>query len=107
MAAAGQRHGNPRIGAPDCEAMALELEVADDARRYPTRRVLGLVRALLEHLHLMSGAGEVMRAHQLVDAAAQDQHVRAHAPLRRIAIAALRPGAPITPPPGCVPEPHW
>ena len=34
-------------------------------------------------------------------------HARAHAPSFRIVSAASRPGAPMMPPPGWVPEPHW
>jgi len=73
----------------------------------------------LQHQGLEPGAAEIGRTDETVMPAADDDGVIggtvlrlfAHARTRalksfRISRAALAPGAPITPPPGCVPEPH-
>ena len=61
--------------------------------------------ARLEDNRLQAGAGQVERRRQPVVAAADDDdsHARVSA---SILIAALRPGAPMMPPPGCVADPH-
>ena len=74
--------------------------------------------APLEHQRPEAGLREVARGDEAVVPAADDDDVaagrsrRAHArtlPLRQSESslrAALRPGAPMMPPPGCVAEPH-
>src|SRR6476469_4925197 len=71
-----------------------------------------------EHQHAAPGARQVGRTGQAVVAATDDDgivmlrvlrartHARALATSRSRARAALAPGAPMTPPPGCVLEPH-
>src|SRR5262249_55491744 len=61
--------------------------------------------ALLDHGRLQAGAREQRRGHEPVHAAAYDDDV-GHDRCPRILSAALRPGAPMMPPPGCVAEPH-
>src|SRR3984957_18467250 len=64
----------------------------------------------LQHQHGTPTASQVGGTHQPIVAAAYDNAVvAAHCDRpksRRIAPAALKPGAPITPPPGCVLDPH-
>ena len=46
--------------------------------------------------------------HQLLRTRAEDDHVVAHRPpSASTAFAARCPLAPMIPPPGCVPDPHW
>ena len=100
-AARGQRHRDPWIG--PLQRQPFQSQRAQDLGRDPAflaRSVLAL-----DHHHLAARAREELRRHQRVSAAADDDGPRHGAP--RIARAALRPDAPITPPPGCVPAPHW
>ena len=65
----------------------------------------GAEAARLDHHDLAPGAREHLRRHQRIGAAADDDGA-VHGAFPRICSAALRPEAPITPPPGCVPAPH-
>ena len=89
--------------------------VPDDARvceRGSAKAGMDLVRdraapdfaAPFEHERLAARTREIGRRHQPVVARADDD--RPHARSCRTACAALRPGAPMMPPPGCVAEPH-
>ena len=60
--------------------------------------------ACLEHQRAEARLGQVRRAHQPVVAGADDD--RAAHDFPSTDSAALRPGAPMMPPPGCVAEPH-
>ena len=65
----------------------------------------------LEYQRSETGLREIARGHQSVVARSDDDDSRspAHHQLfhsRRIFFAALRPGAPMMPPPGCVADPH-
>jgi hypothetical protein len=83
------------------ERRALETRMNVAGRRAAADRA-----ARLEHDRLQPGPGEVVRRHEAVVACADDDE-RAHARVSaRIFRAALRPGAPMIPPPGCVAEPH-
>ena len=79
-------------------------------RRMPPTRL-----APLQQRDVPAGLRQVRRGDQAVVAAADDDHAfrRHHAtcfPPRffsfRYSSAAMRPGAPMMPPPGCVAEPH-
>ena len=64
-------------------------------------------RTPLEHERLQAAPREHGCRHQAVVAAAdEDDVVRSSRAARRISSAALRPGAPMMPPPGCVADPH-
>ena len=67
--------------------------------------------APLEHERLQAGLGQEGRGREAVVAAADDDDVGLHATFPRsqsfrISRAAIRPGAPMMPPPGWVAEPH-
>ena len=76
------------------------------------------LRGRLEHQHRPAGLGEVRGAHEAVVTATDHDAVvtvhRLHAAhritvrprSRSTALAAFAPGAPMTPPPGCVLDPH-
>ena len=66
-----------------------------------------------QHQHLPAAAGQIRGADKAVMAGADNnavvvrRHARTPRPIsRKISRAALAPGAPITPPPGCVLDPH-
>ncbi len=105
-----------------------ELELLGDARQERPRRVEhgGAAKpgvnflghrapahdvARLEHQRLDAGAREHGRRDQAIVAGSDDDDVslaaRAHYEWSpRMRFAALRPGAPMIPPPGCVADPH-
>ncbi len=108
-AAVGEGHGEPGISLRDRKPRAVEPELVRDLGGYPPFVVVQVVR--VEHHHIAAGTRQGMCGDELVCAGTQNDRaghdrVRAHASSRRIARAALRPDAPITPPPGCVPAPH-
>ncbi len=106
----GERHGDPRVRSHDLEPVAVECQVANDRRRHPSggeRAPPVTFPALLEHQHPPPRSGEGVRRDQPVCARADDDRVGRHAPSPSIARAARRPDAPMMPPPGCVPAPHW
>src|SRR5207247_3853818 len=106
--ATGQRDGDPWGRSHDFQPVAAEPEFVDHRRRYPpgVERLIDL-RALLEDQHASPRPGEGVRRDQPVRARPDDDHVGRHAPSPSIARAARRPEAPMMPPPGCVPAPHW
>src|SRR5688500_9670629 len=55
---------------------------------------------------LQSGLGEIKRRREAVMPAADDDDISHALVSARILVAALRPGAPMMPPPGWVAEPH-
>ena len=66
------------------------------------------IGARLEQQDTHAGRGEPGRRHQRIRLAAEDYHIEGATHVSdRIRCAARRPAAPITPPPGCVLEPHW
>ena len=98
-----ERHAQPRIGQSDGEGA--ERQLAHELRRHPTDRAPAR-RVLLKDRDAVARTRQKIRRNQGVRLRADDDDV-AQARLPRISNAALRPEAPITPPPGCVPEPHW
>ena len=116
----------PRIGLYEADAAPFELHVGDDRRpersdrvRQRRRLVAGREffagRAAADHVapledeRLPASLREIERRGQRVVAAADDDDVVRHHffPVSfRMRIAALRPGAPMMPPPGCVADPH-
>src|SRR4029078_11847010 len=67
--------------------------------------------ARFEDENLRAALGQKCRAGELVDAASEKDDVvggaHDHTPSFSISIAARRPEAPMMPPPGWVPAPHW
>ena len=136
--AVGSRGEGPDVGADERQAVALEVEIADDRRAQPPDRVgerrhprpgreLGRADgaadrlASLEHDGPQPGLAEIGRGDEPVVPAADDDRVvpvgralvqRRHgqAAFRprafRTSSAAMRPFAPMIPPPGWVAEPH-
>jgi hypothetical protein len=109
---AQRQHADVR---PDeLEPVALELELRDDGRPQPADRrddaVQDAARVLpaLHHDDPASGTGKLRGADEAVVAAAGDDGVVAHPRPRdfRSSSAAMRPGAPMSPPPGWAAEPH-
>ena len=111
-ALAQRQHADRR--AHELEAVALELELRDDGRPQPTDRrhdavqdAAGALAALDDH-DPAARPRELGGADEPVVAAAGDDDVVAHPRLRdrRCSSAAMRPGAPMRPPPGWAAEPH-
>ncbi len=68
--------------------------------------------AVLEHQHSLPGSRQIVGGNQLADSGSDDDHIvrLAHGSgyqSLRISTAARRPDAPMMPPPGWVPAPHW
>src|SRR5262249_55546909 len=97
-----KKRNRPRVWRFDLERQA---KLSHDLGRHPSK-IANRWRALLHEEDLLSAPSEQVRRDQRVDARSDDDGVEAHARFPRIAAAALRPEAPMTPPPGCVPEPH-
>ena len=128
--AAALRHGReqPRLGLDEAQPTVAQVEVLDHGGAQGTEEVgdgrglepgMELLRdrrpaqdlAALEHEGGESSAGEQGRRHQPVVPAPDDDDVRLHATLPffqsfKSSRAAMRPGAPMIPPPGWVAEPH-
>src|SRR5688572_26104753 len=110
MAAARQRSRDPRIGMPDLQSAAFECQLPRNSRWNPSPLVQCFLVAgpRIEHDDPLAGTRKIVRGDEIVHAGADDSSDTVHyAPSSRIARAARRPGPPMTPPPGCVPEPHW
>src|SRR5690606_27170647 len=105
--ASGQRGDRPRIGLRRDERLCIEAEIADDARRNPARLPPIRARCAVDDGDCAACAREVMRRYELVRARSDDDGSRLQLAPPSTAEAALRPEAPMTPPPGCVPDPHW
>ncbi len=130
--AVGLRREHPHVGRDQLQAERRQLQVLDhrlaepadgvrDARRGEPGRDLAVPQdaadlvAPLQQRDVLAGLRQVRRGDQAVVAAADDEHalLRHQAtcfPPRffsfRYSSAAMRPGAPMMPPPGCVAEPH-
>ena len=108
------QRNHPDGRAHELEAVALELELCDDGRPEAADRRDDTVEdaadalAALEDDDAAAGPGERGCADEAVVATAGDDHVVAHCRprARRCSSAAIRPGAPIRPPPGCAADPH-
>ena len=120
-----RKRDQPRIGTDELDAAMFEPHVAHDRRPQrsdrvrqrrtfePWRDFLGHRRAAddrstLEHERLQSGFCQIERGREAVVAGADDDDA-AHRPAPvsfRMRCAALRPGAPMIPPPGWVADPH-
>ena len=127
----GERDRRQVLGG-ELKTVCLKAQIPDQGRRHQVQQVGaggdletggelardgGATDALsrFEHEHAASAACEVRGAHESVVAAADDDAVVVRARRRvhwmrprsrRMAFAELAPGAPMTPPPGCVLEPH-
>ena len=107
-ATAGQRHGDPRVRPHHPQAVTVQVQVVDHFGRHPPRVERAVDHgALLEHQHLAPRARQRVCRDEAVAPRADDDRVGRHAPSPSIASAARRPDAPMMPPPGCVPAPHW
>ena len=93
------------LGTVNYVDLQLQSKLASDLRGDPAE-ILNRRRSFLHDENLLAAPSEQMRRDQRVDAGSDDDGVEAQARFPRIAAAALRPEAPMTPPPGCVPEPH-
>src|SRR5690606_21542801 len=81
-----------------------ECRYAEPRRDLPRRRRAARMISRLDHDRAQTGAREQRRADEPVGSGA-DHHGPCRHPLSTIS-AALRPGAPMMPPPGCVADPH-
>src|SRR5690606_437256 len=120
-------NGGADVGVGELQAVPFEFEVVDDAPRqsvieaggqghraaaegHRSSRAADRV-GTVDHQHPATGPGQVEGAGHAVVAGTDDDGVifrgRVHRPASRmISRAALAPGAPMTPPPGWVLEPH-
>ena len=104
----GERGADPWIGLVDPQAGAGKAEVADNDLGYPADVGCGVRRrTLLDHEDALAGPCQIMGGHEAVSSCADHDRVVLHVPSFRMRIAASRPDAPMIPPPGCVPDPHW
>ena len=89
------------------ETVPLEIEIANDRGRHPSRLqlILGKRGVLAHERHVPTSKREVIRGDELVRTVSDDDDA-AQLTAPSMVSAALRPDAPMTPPPGCVPEPH-
>jgi hypothetical protein len=90
------------------ETVAVEAEIAQDLRWDPPwlERVDSRCRASGEQNDLVTRERDVACGDELVHSAAQDDDAVRQRCSPSIVNAAFRPEAPMTPPPGWVPEPH-
>src|SRR5690349_15899259 len=102
-------HHRPRVPSMNLQTIACKIEIANDLGRHCQwlERVVSRQWTLAHERDLLSRAGEIVRRHQFVYPVANDNHADRHRDSLNIVSAAFRPDAPMTPPPGCVPEPHW